>query len=171
MPDTRGSAIPDPSEARGALDALCERFGLADLYVFGSRAAEIAARVRGTVSVPCGDASGGSATLSVLPAADHADADIDIGIRPRSGIRLAVEEIADLTAALETLFDARRVDLVLLPAASPFLALEVIRGELLYCLDPDDQAEHELYILRRAGDLAPFQRARQEMVVSRGVEP
>jgi len=59
------------------------------------------------------------------------------------------------------------VDLVLLPSASPFLALDIIRGELIYCADPHAQSEYELYVLRRAGDLAPYQRARHELVLSR----
>jgi uncharacterized protein len=71
-----------------------------------------------------------------------------------------------------------RVDVVLLPTASPFLALEIIRGELLYCADADAQAQFELYVLRRVGDLAPFQRFRQKPALSkyatgsfRGSEP
>lgn len=141
------------TELRDALDALGERFGLAELYVFGSRASEIATRARGTA----------------LEAPDPATAaaDVDIGVRSRLGRRLDVDVILDLTGALETLFDVGRVDLVLLPSAPPFLAVDVIRGELLYCADADDQAEYELYVLRRAGDLAPFQRARHEMVLSR----
>ena len=144
------------TELRDALDALCERFGLAELYVFGSRAAEIAARARGTAPQPSDPAT--------------ASADVDVGVRPRLGRRLDVDVIIAFTGALETLFDVGRVDLVLLPPAPPFLAVDVIRGELLYCADADDQAEYELYVLRRAGDVAPFQRARHEMVLSRWTE-
>lgn len=147
--------MPDPSETRKTLKVLCKRYAVADLYVFGSRAAEIATRVKK------GAASGGG------DFAGDASGDVDIGVRPRPGIHLSVRKIADLTRDLEDLFGTERVDLVLLPAATPFLALDVVRGELLYCLDPDEQAEHELYILRRAGDLAPFQRQREELVLSR----
>jgi hypothetical protein len=73
-----------------------------------------------------------------------------------------------LTIDLEDLFGADRVDLVILPEASAFLALEAIQGELLYCEDEDDQAEYELYVLRRAGDLAPFERERREMILGGG---
>lgn len=62
--------------------------------------------------------------------------------------------------------DVVRVDLVVIPEADPFLAAEVIRGELLYCSDPDDQAENELYILRRAGDLAHYKRERIQSILS-----
>jgi len=44
---------------------------------------------------------------------------------------------------------------VLSEANAP-LAAEVVRGELLLCADPDEEAESQLYFLRRAGDLALF---------------
>jgi hypothetical protein len=69
-----------------------------------------------------------------------------------------------LAVALEGLLDVPRVDLVVLPEGNPFLAVEVIRGELLCCADPDAQAEEELCILRRAGDLAPLKRERLAIV-------
>jgi predicted nucleotidyltransferase len=151
---------PDQAELRGdelrnALGALCESLGIADLYVFGSRASEIRGRA-------CGDSEARERSAST--------SDIDIGVRPIPGRRLHVDEIVQLATDLETLLGAQRVDVVLLPTAPPFLALEVIRGELLYCADPHGQAEHELYVLRRAGDLAPFQRAREELALSRYVD-
>lgn len=151
--------MPHPFVTREALTALDERFGLADLYVFGSRAGEIATRVR----------SGVAQTVEITPAAS-ANPDLDIGVRLPRGIRLTADRIADLAGALETLFEVGRVDLVLLNSAKPFLALDVIRGALLYTSDRDDQAEYELYVLRRAGDLAPFQRQRQALVLSRWAE-
>ena len=60
------------------------------------------------------------------------------------------------------------MDLILLPEADPFLALDIIKGELLYCADPDRQAEDELYVLRRAGDLAGFQRERIDQIIRGG---
>lgn len=92
---------------------------------------------------------------------------MDIGVRPHPGRRFDVDAAVELTGALESLLDVDRVDLVLLPSAPPFLALDVIRGELIYCADAHAQAEYELYVLSRAGDLAPFQRARHELVLSR----
>jgi len=86
------------------------------IYVFGSRASEIAARLRDR-----------SATR------EHPDSDVDIAIQPSQGCHLNARTRVRLTGALEDLFDADRVDLVLLPEASPFLAVEAIRGELLYC--------------------------------------
>jgi len=54
--------------------------------------------------------------------------------------------------------------------ADPFLALEVIRGELLYAEDLDRQARDELYVLRRAGDLLPFKRQRLRLILGIGEE-
>jgi hypothetical protein len=36
--------------------------------------------------------------------------------------------------------------------------------ELLWGADEDDEAEYQLYVLRRAGDVAPFERERREAV-------
>ena len=141
---------------RDALDALCERFGVAELYVFGSRASEIAGRVHGR--------------LDVAPQPAAAASDVDLAVRPRSGRRLDVDAVVNMALAMEQVLGVGRVDLVVLPGASPFLALDIVRGELLYCADADDQAEFELYVLRRAGDLAAFQRARHELVLSRGAD-
>jgi hypothetical protein len=58
------------------------------------------------------------------------------------------------------------VDLVVLSEASAFLALEVIQGEILYEVDPDRTAEYELYVMRRAGDLALFERERVEQILT-----
>jgi hypothetical protein len=69
-------------------------------------------------------------------------------------------------AELEDLFGAGRVDLVSLPEASPFLAVEIILGELLYEVDADRTAEYELFVLRRAADLAPFERERVRGVLA-----
>jgi predicted nucleotidyltransferase len=143
-------------ELRRALRSLCEESFVADLYVFGSRASEVAARVRGGVAP---DERSSSAS------------DVDVGVRPATGHHMRVDEIVRLATTLETLLGVRRVDVVLLPTAKPFLALEVIRGEILFCADPHAQAEHELYVLRRAGDLVPFQRIREEMALSRYAGP
>ena len=81
----------------------------------------------------------------------------DAGSRHQSVVRLATE--------LEDLLGVVRVDLVMLTEAEPFLALDVVRGELLYCVDPDAQAEEELYVLRRPGDLAPHERERRRLIL------
>jgi predicted nucleotidyltransferase len=133
------------------LEQVAERYGLRDLYVFGSRATEIAARVRG------------GAPGDTRPASD-----VDVAVQPRSGCMLDARARVRLTVELEDLFDAPRVDVVLLCEARPFLAVDAIRGELLYTADPRAQAEHELYILRRAADLARFQRERVGQILTGG---
>lgn len=128
---------------------MCQRFGVASLYAFGSRATEVAARV-----------------MDLEPAPGPQGADLDIAAEPLGEtLRDAGSRVA-LAQALESLFDARRVDLVILPEASPFLAADAVRGELLYCHDEDRQARQELYYLRRAADLAPYQRARLAGILS-----
>ncbi len=116
---------------------------IADLYVFGSRAPEIVGKVRGQ-AVP----------------SEYPDSDVDIGVLPLPGQHLSVHEKVRLAIALEDLLEVDRADLVALPDADPFLATDIIRGHLLYCADAHAQAEYELYVLRRAGDLAPYARAR-----------
>lgn len=134
-----------------ALKVLAERYGISCIYVFGSRALEIAGRAR-----------------SEHPVSPNTNADVDIGIQPLLGRRLSARERVEITIALEDLFDAPRVDLILIPEADPFLALDIIRGELIYCSDLDQQAEDELYILRRAGDLAYYEKERRRLILSGG---
>jgi len=125
------------------------RYQLAAIYVFGSRASEIARRLTGDVA-----------------AAVHPGSDVDIGVRPIAGIRLSARDRVRLVADLEDLLGVGRVDLVILGEADPFLALDVIRGELLYCADKDLEAEEELHVLRRAGDLAPYARERWKQILT-----
>jgi len=133
------------TEFHTTLHEMLLQYRLTAVYVFGSRAAEIAARVAGV-----------SAHASSAPPADHPDSDVDIGVQPTRGTRLSAEQRVRLALELEDLFAVARVDLVVLSEANAPLAAEVVRGELLVCADPDEEAESQLYYLRRAGDLAPF---------------
>lgn len=137
---------------RERLGSLARQYGLADVYAFGSRAAEIAARVHGSAGP--------------FPASSASDA--DVAVRPRYGVTFDVDDRVDLTLALEDLFRVPKVDLVVLPETGAFLALAAVSGELLYCDDPTDQAEYELYVLRRAGDLLPFERERRDLILRHG---
>lgn len=130
---------------------ICREYGVADLYVFGSRASEIAALAR---NKPVEET--------------RPESDVDIGILPEQIDPWPPEKTADFAAELEDLLDVPRADLVFLPRANPFLALDIIRGELLYTSDADRQAEYELFVLRRAGDLLPFQRERVRMILEEG---
>jgi len=144
-----------PMDYLDELEILAERYGLAAIYAFGSRGEEIAARVCGGRSTP------GSS--------DGSQADLDIGVQPAPDIHLGVDEKVLLALALEELFDVARVDLVVIPEVDPFLAVDIIRGELLYCRNLDEQAEHELYVLRRAADLACYEQERRRLILSGGV--
>jgi predicted nucleotidyltransferase len=96
---------------------------------------------------------------------DHPDSDLDIGVLPERDRYLTVEAKVLLAFALEELFGVSRVDLVVLPQAPPFLALEIIRGELLFTRDAREEAEYQLYVLRRAGDLVPWERQHRRMLL------
>lgn len=132
------------------LQEVCKRYGVVALYAFGSRTEEIVERVRGQ-----------------SPPVQHPTSDVDIGVQPAPDRHLTARERVRLTIELEDLLGVARVDLVVLPEADPFLALDAIRGELLCCTDADTQAEYELYVLRRAGDLAPYARERWRLILSR----
>ena len=128
-----------------------ERYQLEALYVFGSRAAEIARRVSGQA------VSG-----------QHPEADVDIGVRPAPGHHLGARERVGLAMELEDLLGVRCVDLVVLPEADPFVAAEVVRGDRLHARDEHAADEYELYVLRRAGDLAPLERERMALILGEG---
>lgn len=130
---------------------VCQEYEISDLYVFGSRADEIARMIRSNSVVP-----------------SKSEADVDIGLLPEKTAPWSPEKRVRFTQTLEDLFRASRVDLVLLPEADPFLALDVIRGELLYAKDLDQQARYELFVLRRAADLLPFKQERTRMILEEG---
>ena len=92
--------------------------------------------------------------------------DADLGVLPVQKCRLNVTDRVKLTVDLEDLIGVCRVDLVILSEASPFLALDVIKGEELYSADPDRASEYELYILRKVGDLAYFERQRRKQILT-----
>ena len=142
------SSLESSVERSAALLCLCERMSVSLLYVFGSRARQIAVWLTGS-------RDGGS----------FADSDVDVGVRSRGGAVWAVAEKVRLAQALEDLFGCPRVDLVVLGEADPFVAAEIIRGERLYAEDPYEADEYDLYVLRRAGDLAPLERERQALIL------
>jgi predicted nucleotidyltransferase len=126
---------------------LAEKYGVFCFYSFGSRSKEVRELVKGGRSVP-----------------EQSASDIDIGVHYRNNHRPSFIESIRLEQELEELFNAR-VDLVDVINARLYLALDIIRGELLYCSDEDAQAEYELCILRQADDLAVFERERRRMIL------
>jgi predicted nucleotidyltransferase len=128
------------------INTLCQRYDVQAMYVFGSRATEVLALIEGSVDALVG-----------------CERDVDIAIL--TGSPLSVEQKVELSIALEDTLGAPRVDLVVLNNADPFLAANAIRGYRLYARDSYEADEYELYVLRRAGDLAPFERKRIAMIM------
>lgn len=136
---------------RASLDRIATDYRLDAIYAFGSRAAE----ARGMVAAGTGLFAG-------------SQSDLDVGILPEHDIHLDATRRAGLVSALEDVFAPARVDLVVLPEASPYLALDIVTGELLLARNTDREAEYQLFVLRRAGDLAPFERERRALVLAGG---
>ncbi len=130
------------------LKRLCKKHKLTALYVFGSRAREALDLI--------------NEVIHTLPKDER---DIDIGILASS--TLGIQQKVDFAAEAEDIFDAGRVDLVVLNGADPFLAANIIRGERLYALDENQADEYELFVLRRAGDLAFFERERISLILEK----
>lgn len=146
--DSSSSSQPAIHERQPLLAQLCSLHQVATLYAFGSRSVEALLWVQGTQQ-----------TLV------SSDSDLDIGARPIPGVRWSVVEKVELALALEDFFAVARVDLVVLPEADPFVAAEVIRGERLFARDSYEADEYDLYVLRRAGDLAPLERERIALIL------
>jgi len=137
------------NDLRTNLADICRRYGIASLYSFGSRASEVRELLD-----------------HEREELEHTPSDLDIAVMPGDSVDFGARERVRLIAEIEDLMKAPRVDLVVLSEASAFLAADAIRGELLYCDDPDRQAHEELYILRRAGDLVYFEEERMAGILS-----
>jgi predicted nucleotidyltransferase len=131
-----------------SIEHICRKFQVKALYVFGSRSAEIAHAVQDE-----------KRKLQQL------QSDLDIGVLTKS--ELSVEEKVGLMLELEELFSVPRVDLVILQETDPFLAANVIRGERIYAQDSYAADEYDLFVLRRAGDLAELERERTAMILQK----
>lgn len=137
-----------PVNRQQAVVDLCQEYGIASLYLFGSQSQAVWQWFTTNES------------LSLM--AGH---DVDVGVKSLPERALTVRQKVELAQALESLLNAPQVDLVCLEDADPFLAVNIIRGERLYAADNYAADEYELYLLRRAGDLAPFERARMTAVM------
>jgi predicted nucleotidyltransferase len=139
------------TELKNRLEEMAQRYHLEEVYAFGSRAKEVAARVRNEET-----------------GVAHPESDLDIGVRIKPDASLGPSERVRLALEIEDLLEVSRVDLVILQEAEPFLAVDIIRGELLYAEDLNRQARYELYLLRRAGDLHSFKKERIRMIMEEG---
>ena len=143
------AAILKSNSLRDRLESFCRDHKLESLYVFGSRADEILKLVSGHGEPPSIQSS-----------------DVDIAVKLPPDRELSARQKAEMAVELEDLLNAGRVDLITLGDADPFLAVNVIRGERLFCSDRYAADEYELYILRRAGDLADFERMRIDLIMN-----
>jgi predicted nucleotidyltransferase len=91
------------------------------------------------------------------------DSDVDLGILYRAPQPLSTT--LQLELELEQAI-GRKIDLVDASHAGAFLALDIVRGERVFCREPTETDRFELYVLRRAGDLLPFERQRQALLLS-----
>jgi predicted nucleotidyltransferase len=137
----------ESGEMKKQLQEVCKTHEIEIMYVFGSRSREIK---------ECVDGKRSRLTKRVP--------DVDIGIKTAGKTRLSVREKVQVMTALEDLFEIERVDLVVLGEADPFLAANVVRGERLFCEDGQKADNYDLYVLRRAGDLAPLEREREKLI-------
>ncbi|MBS3919104.1 MAG: hypothetical protein KG012_09460 [Deltaproteobacteria bacterium] len=135
------------NERRFNLEQICNHFGVLVLYAFGSQSKRVKEWLEGH--------------QNRLPL----DSDVDIGVRMIPGAKWSIVAKVSLALALEDLLGCKRVDLVSLLDADPFLAAEIIRGERFFASDELGADEYELYVLRRAGDLAQLERERMALVL------
>jgi predicted nucleotidyltransferase len=127
---------------------LARKYQLQIIYAFGSRAKEIYGRVEGR-----------------RQRSSRLKSDLDIGIKPQR--RLTVKEKVEIALFFEDLFDVPKVDVVVILDAPALLAYEIVSGELLYAKDENFEAEYLLYIMRRAGDLMPYESLKKEMILGK----
>lgn len=125
---------------------ICTAHGIQILYLFGSRGLEYYHFLHGKTSPP-----------------PPGESDLDVGVLPASP--LSVQQKVELALQLEDLFNLPRIDLVVLTEADPFLAANIIRGERAYAQSEYEADEYDLYILRRAGDLAFYERQRMDSIL------
>lgn len=130
------------------LNDLCAARGVATLYVFGSRADEVYTWLHDP---------------ALVLAAGPSDVDISVYLPPPT--RWMVAQKVAFAQLLEGFFGVNLVDLGVLNEVDPFLAANVIRGNRLYMGNRREAEEYELYVLRRAGDLIPFERERLNRIL------
>lgn len=93
------------------------------------------------------------------------ESDVDLGVLfdPPGDLRRVVSLEDRLEQAL-----GKPVDLVDMGRSKPFLASRIVAGERIYERDALYCDRFDLYALRRAGDLAHFERERRRLVLEHG---
>lgn len=134
------------SRRNQAIERICKKYHVKALYAFGSRGREL-------FEVIQDDAISLSASQS----------DLDIGVLTLSPF--SIDDKVNLTFELEYLFCGAKVDLFVLQEVDAFLAANIIRGERVHAEDEYLVDEYDLFVLRRAGDLAELERQRIAMIL------
>ncbi len=124
------------------LDKICEDYGLLAVYLFGSRANDGLAYLRGE-------------------AVEGGGSDLDVGVvfRDRD---VPVMRLGPLQSDLDRLFRPFQVDLVPLQRVDALFQFEAISGHRLAAPEPVAADYYELYIMNRAAELLPIQRRLEE---------
>ena len=128
------------------IEQICKKYQIRAFYVFGSRGAELFQAIQDDAIQPAKSSS-----------------DLDFGALTRSPF--SMEDKVNLTLELETLFGLSDIDLFILQEVDAFLAANIIRGERVFAEDTYLADEYELFVLRRAGDLAELERQRMAMIL------
>ena len=128
------------------IDQICRKFRVKALYLFGSRRADMLRFLQ-------------HETFQL----SSSQSDLDIGVRTHSPF--SVESKVELTLALEDIFDLPTVDLFVLQEVDAFLAANIIRGDRIFAEDSYFADEYDLFVLRRAGDLAEYERQRMALIL------
>lgn len=129
-----------------AVERICKKCHVKALYVFGSRGRELFQAIQDD-----------DISLSA------SQSDLDIGVLTHSPF--SIDDKVNLTFELEDLFGGAKVDLFVLQEVDAFLAANIIRGERVYAEDEYLADEYDLFVLRRAGDLAELERQRIAMIL------
>jgi predicted nucleotidyltransferase len=124
-----------------SLDPLCDRFGLAAVYLFGSRADDGLRLLQGERV----EGEGSDLDVGVVFK--------DSGYDPRS--------LSLLQVALEDIFEPLRVDLVPLQRVDPLFQFNAIDGHRVAVPEDSEDAiaRWELVVMSQAEELLPIQRA------------
>ncbi|MBI3170103.1 MAG: nucleotidyltransferase domain-containing protein [Chloroflexi bacterium] len=125
---------------------ICKKYKVKSFYVFGSRGKEMYKAIHDDA-------------LKLV----QTQSDLDFGVLTHSPF--SIENKVNLTLNLETLFGLSNIDLFVLQEVDAFLAANIVRGERVFVEDSYLADEYELFVLRRAGDLAELERQRMAMIL------
>lgn len=94
---------------------------------------------------------------SRIDGTERPDSDLDLGV-----LYVSPQPLEKTVRLEEALYQAtgEPVDVIDAARASALLALAVVRGDRIFTRDELETDLFDLYVLRRAGDLLPFERAR-----------